>query len=339
MKEDGSGQKTSKAGHLFVNKNMPLPKLNLRFGGAGVQLLWGGGHALAHLMCAVTLVLVLELGVEMCIRHEQLGQQGLHSLYRWYQAFEVEHFPDPQGLRLLLQKATLGLYPGLIKIAMAIFDIPELIAVTRISVCAAGGSWAAISRLQVIGYYSGMLAYYWLLATPVVGAVFGLYLYTSVVWAGVHYDEAFSSLRIANFKSITRLHITPEGDLKIYSLGVDKVPSKWKQDPRWSSDRGGGTPSLPSHLAWFPSRWIPAWVRPKRSLSATQTHGNAKPRGSSANGSTAGVTATSGAQGQHNGSWGQPQPDVSLAGAGVDDGDGIEWKLIDYLCIPKKKHI
>jgi hypothetical protein len=53
-----------------------------------------------------------------------------------------------------------------------------------------------------------MLAYYWVLATPAVGAVFGLYLYVSVVWGGVHYDEAFSSLRLAGYKCITRLHIT-----------------------------------------------------------------------------------------------------------------------------------
>ncbi len=53
-----------------------------------------------------------------------------------------------------------------------------------------------------------MLAYYWLLATPVVGLIFGVYLYASVCWFGAHYDEAFSSLRIPDFKAITRMHIT-----------------------------------------------------------------------------------------------------------------------------------
>ena len=33
---------------------------------------------------------------------------------------------------------------------------------------------------QAVGYYTGMLAYYWLLATPAMGFVFGLYLYLSV---------------------------------------------------------------------------------------------------------------------------------------------------------------
>jgi hypothetical protein len=43
--------------------------------------------------------------------------------------------------------------------------------------------------VQALAYYGGMLAYFWLLATPVVGLVFGVYLYVSVCWAGVHFDE------------------------------------------------------------------------------------------------------------------------------------------------------
>ena len=39
--------------------------------------------------------------------------------------------------------------------------------------------------LQAMLYYSGMLAYFWLLATPAVGLVFGIYLFLSVCYAGV----------------------------------------------------------------------------------------------------------------------------------------------------------
>ncbi len=35
------------------------------------------------------------------------------------------------------------------QVAMAIFDIPEAIAVTRTTMCAVNGSLAVISRLQV----------------------------------------------------------------------------------------------------------------------------------------------------------------------------------------------
>jgi hypothetical protein len=61
---------------------------------------------------------------------------------------------------------------------------------------------------QALLYYGGMLAYFWLLATPAVGLVFGTYLFMSVTYAGVHYDEAFSSLRVPHYKSMTRMHIT-----------------------------------------------------------------------------------------------------------------------------------
>ena len=61
---------------------------------------------------------------------------------------------------------------------------------------------------QALAYYGGMLAYYWLLATPVVGLVFGVYLYASTCLFGVHYDEAFSSLRVADHKALTRMHVT-----------------------------------------------------------------------------------------------------------------------------------
>lgn len=68
-----------------------------------------------------------------------------------------------------------------------------------------------------------MLAYYWVLATPSVGFLFGAYLYVCVNWFHVHYDEAFSSLQIADHKGFCRLHVTPAGDLHIYGLAMDKV--------------------------------------------------------------------------------------------------------------------
>ena len=53
--------------------------------------------------------------------------------------------------------------------------------------------WARAA--QAAAFYLGMLAYYWVLATPSVGFLFGAYLYVCVNWFHVHYDEAFSSLQ------------------------------------------------------------------------------------------------------------------------------------------------
>lgn len=74
-----------------------------------------------------------------------------------------------------------------------------------------------------MGYYGGMLAYYWVVATPAVGFLFGFYLYIAVNFFHCHYDEAFSSLRIPHYKGFSRLHLTQTGDLVVYALAMDKV--------------------------------------------------------------------------------------------------------------------
>ncbi len=48
-----------------------------------------------------------------------------------------------------------------------------------------------------------------------------------VCWCHVHYDEAFSSLREASCKSFCRLHIGPDGTLRVYTLALDEVPHRW----------------------------------------------------------------------------------------------------------------
>ena len=80
-------------------------------------------------------------------RYEELGAEGFHSLYRWYQRFEAQHFPDPAGLRDTIARYTLHLYPGVVQAAMALFDVPEAIAVTRTAMCSATA--APLSRFQV----------------------------------------------------------------------------------------------------------------------------------------------------------------------------------------------
>ena len=56
-------------------------------------------------------------------------------------------------------------------------------------------TWCEGHTVQALGYYIGMLCYYWVLATPAVGWLFGCYLYICVNWFGVHYDEVRCSLQ------------------------------------------------------------------------------------------------------------------------------------------------
>lgn len=94
-------------------------------------------------------------------------------------------------------------------------------AVARSSICEKG--FYSLSRKLILIYYFSIFLYYWIFSTPVVSLVFGSYLYISINWFHLHFDEAFSSLRIANYKAFTRCHITTDGDLEVYTLGVDKV--------------------------------------------------------------------------------------------------------------------
>lgn len=159
--------------------------MRARLGGLPATLAYAAAHAAAHLGAAVCALVLLELGVETAVRYEGVGRDGYHSLYRWYRAFEAQHFPDPAGLRGALSAWTLGAYPGAIKALMAAFDVPEAVALGRTALCAG----AALSRLQAAGYYGGVLLYFWVLATPAVGALFGLYLWFSCNWLHLHYDE------------------------------------------------------------------------------------------------------------------------------------------------------
>lgn len=86
--------------------------------------------------------------LSLVFRYESVGKEGYHSLYKWYQAFEAEHFPDPKGLRDTVARWTLHIYPKCIQATMALFDVPEAIAVSRTQICNAG-SIKELSRLQV----------------------------------------------------------------------------------------------------------------------------------------------------------------------------------------------
>ncbi|KAL3840377.1 hypothetical protein ACJIZ3_024968 [Penstemon smallii] len=208
-------------------------------------------HVSAHLAAALILMLLLELGIETCIRHKLLATSGYHTLYEWYRSVESEHFPDPTGLRARIEQWTFGLYPACIKYLMSAFDVPEVMAVTRNNICKNGMD--SLSRGGAMIYYASIFLYFWVFSTPIVSLVFGSYLYICINWLHLHFDEAFSSLRIANYKSFTRFHINRKGDLEVFTLAVDKVPKEWKLDPSWEGE--SKQPQNHSYQRKFPSKW------------------------------------------------------------------------------------
>jgi hypothetical protein len=58
--------------------------------------------------------------------------------------------------------------------------------------------------------------------------ILGLYLLVSLNGFGRHSNEAFSALRIPDFKNFIRLHIDPSGRLSIFPFGIERVPRRWR---------------------------------------------------------------------------------------------------------------
>lgn len=66
------------------------------------------------------------------------------------------------------------------------------------------------------------------------GFMMGLYLFVSIHFFGRHSNEAFSSLRIMDYKQWLRLRIDPSGELSLFCIGMDRVPRRWRRAHRGS---------------------------------------------------------------------------------------------------------
>jgi len=62
--------------------------------------------------------------------------------------------------------------------------------------------------------------------------ILGFYLFISIRLFHRHSTEAFSSLRIQDFKEWVRLKIDASGVLTIYAIAIDRVPRRWKAAQR-----------------------------------------------------------------------------------------------------------
>jgi hypothetical protein len=82
--------------------------------------------------------------------------------------------------------------------------------------------------------------------------VMGLYLLMSLNVFGRHEQEAFSALRIEDYKNFLRMHISADGTLTIYPIKIKEVPRKWRKRKAEEADKtssrvvpvGGSGPEL-----------------------------------------------------------------------------------------------
>ena len=71
--------------------------------------------------------------------------------------------------------------------------------------------------------------------------ILGVYLFVSINIFGRHSNEAFSSLRIQDYKQWLRLRIDASGKLTIFTIAIDRVPRHWRATQR------GGEPTFAAH--------------------------------------------------------------------------------------------
>lgn len=89
-----------------------------------------------------------------------------------------------------------------------------------------GMAFASTTQLALAGVFT------FTLGGLVGGLMMGLYLLVSVQVFGRHSNEAFSSLRIMDYKQWLRLRISPDGALSVYCIGLERVPRRWRQERR-----------------------------------------------------------------------------------------------------------
>jgi hypothetical protein len=103
------------------------------------------------------------------------------------------------------------------------------------------------SILQLL--ISGAITF--LLGGPVGAFILGVYLFTSIRFFGRHSTEAFSSLRIQDFKQWLRLKIDAAGNLTIYAIALDRVPRRWR-----TAVRAGAETLVPDDTRATPAKLV-----------------------------------------------------------------------------------
>jgi len=98
-------------------------------------------------------------------------------------------------------------------------------------------AYGSIAQLLLSGFIT------FLVGGPVGSFILGAYLFASIRIFGRHGNEAFSSLRIQDFKQWLRLRIDAAGVLSIYAIAIDRVPRRWRAAQR------NGKPTIEAHDA------------------------------------------------------------------------------------------
>ncbi|GBC81205.1 hypothetical protein HRbin10_00311 [bacterium HR10] len=101
--------------------------------------------------------------------------------------------------------------------------------------------WGLPDQHPSVGYFFTATGITFLWGWGIGSWIMGAYLLLSLNIFGQHANEAFSALRIEDYKNFLRLHLDERGQLTIYPIGIEKVPRKWARN-----HREGGSRYVPS---------------------------------------------------------------------------------------------
>jgi hypothetical protein len=157
----------------------------------------------------------------------------------------------------------------LLQATLQLFDLPGTIAEKHTHICkilCADGTecllrnnffrYQLISRSTIVSYVGAMSLYFFILAIPLAGSIFGTWLALTLNIFKAQYNEGWSSLRIPHWKNFLKLHIKDNGDLEVFAIGLSRVPTSWVRDPSCGEFQTHNN-NVPSWKWHQPSKWVP----------------------------------------------------------------------------------
>jgi hypothetical protein len=206
-------------------------------------------HFVAHAFAAMTLFCLAEVAIEF-LAQLAAGRDSILS----------DGFRVP-GIVSSVDKTVFGapILEHSLEWLLRFVDFPSSLIRNRQPLCHVTDP-SSVTRDLMFRYIWRLFPFFWVIATPVAAQIMGTYLFLCINWLGVHMNEAFSSLRIEDYKHVLRMYIDPlTENLHVYVVGLENVAKHWEEDPAWDPTlfKAAGQPVPPSSRWVSPSRWRP----------------------------------------------------------------------------------
>eukprot|EP01084_Bolivina_argentea_P265311 449670_1 len=235
------------------------PRLNVKF-----RIFIAFIHLIAHYIGSLTVIILMEMIIETAIENELIGKKLPYDIFETHFSKTHNFLLDVDNKLFYNFNSNIGIIP-ILKILFTVIDITSFHVSLRGIICSNKYKQIQLifeqfknfpmpidiqiqiqdlpSRFTRLAYAFTSFLFYFIFAAPIVSLIVGLYLYISQRCG--KFNEAFSSLRLDRNKNFVRFHLKYDGSLHCYVIGIDKVPHRWRQDPKW--DGRGTLLSIPKN--------------------------------------------------------------------------------------------